>query len=350
VLNAAEHEPGSQKDAFLIEHHPDLVVEGLLIAAAVLAAGKAFIVVDGTQPSLGQALESELDSIRAHLGELPVPRIVVGPRDYLLGEETALLEVVEGRPPRPRFRPPFPTERGWFGYPTVVNNVETLANCAAVLRDVGAGRRVAVADTFLWTVWDGSGQSVVGESRFGVTVGDVLQAAGFHLARATTLGGFSGGVVGIEDFDLPVEPEHLATRGLSLGSASFRVVGYLECIGALAEEVIGFFAQASCGQCGPCHLGLHDAHLLLSGRSEMTKVPATINEFEDILRELEGRCVCRLPDGASITGRSLWRLFSAELCAHAAGECLCQDGSSHGEDRSHSDIVPRTWAMRSHCA
>ena len=327
IANGGEHEPGSRKDAVLLERHPELVVEGLLVASKVLGAGRTIVLLDGRLAPLADRLRDVIDGFGARDVGLPVPEVVIGPEEYLVGEETALIEVLERRAAKPRFRPPLPVVKGLLGYPTVVQNIETLANCAWVLRQAAARPAdTPVVDTFLWTVWGPGREPVVGESPFGATVGEVLGAAGVEEWKGVTLGGFSGGAVAADERELGLDPVRLAELRLSLGCASLRVIDRHECVGALAQEVLEFFAGASCGQCVPCKAGMTDAARVVAG-----KKGRQVRDLADMLgmfSELEGRGVCRLPDGGITTTRALLERFEDEITAHADRRCGCEREAS----------------------
>jgi NADH:ubiquinone oxidoreductase subunit F (NADH-binding) len=323
VANAGEHEPGSRKDVELLARRPRLVLEGLAVAGSVLGARKTFVAVNGGHPGLVDQLRAEIEGSSAYWTDVPAPEVVPVPNSYLAGEETALLEVLESRLPRPRFRPPLPTARGWMGYSTVVQNVETLANCAWTLQELEAGAPGTGPDTFLWTVWNSEGLQIVGESRLGDSLQSVLVAAtDMRTVKAVTMGGYSGGAVSTGELDMSLTPGELADRGLSLGCASFRVITENECVGAVVEDVIAFFADASCGQCYICKRGLTDAQEIFVGSG--AGGPA---EAVELLLEIRGRGVCKLPDGASTTVGALWNRFPGEIKAHAGGSCDCPRAS-----------------------
>jgi NADH-quinone oxidoreductase subunit F len=321
VGNGGEHEPGSVKDAYLLSEQPEMVLEGLRIAAVVLGAGKAALLLAGRLAGLAARLEDAADQLVKLVPDGPPVEIVVGPDDYLVGEETALLEVLEGKPAKPRFRPPLIGVRGYWGYPTIVQNIETLANIAWVMRACARDEPPPPIDTFLWTVWGTGREPVIGESRFGTSVGALLTAAGVRQWQAVTLGGYSGGVLRGAEASTPLLPAQLADDGLSLGSASFRVIGEDECLGAVAEEVLTFFAQESCGQCVPCGSGLRDSAAVLGGVASAQL--RTVDAVDEYMRELAGRGACRLPDGASATYRALWARFSPQIVAHHHKQCRC---------------------------
>lgn len=321
IANAGEHEPGSRKDLELILRRTDLVLEGLATAAAIIDAGKVIIAVDESRPAAAEVLQAAIESARDGWRGLPLPEVTLVPSLYIVGEETALLEVLEGKAPKPRFRPPLPTVRGWMGYPTLIQNIETLANCAWAVNQYLDGNSDPKIDTFLWTAWAGNDKGVVGESEFGDTLSSVIDEAGYKdTVKAVTLGGYSGGVVRGTALDFELDPDSLRARGLSLGCGSFRIIEDHECVGSVAEHIARFFSEGSCGQCHICHQGLSDAASALTNGEGA----GGAGEANSILSELSGRGVCKLPDGASMTVTGFTALFPSEIEAHVAGHCRCE--------------------------
>lgn len=325
VANAGEHEPGSAKDVTLLSRRTELVLEGVAVAAVVLEAGKTIIAVNGQHQNLISQLRQSISELDAFWVDIPVPEVVAIPDDYLAGEETALVEVLEQKPARPRFRPPLPSFRGWMGYPTVIQNVETLANCAWLLQQREAGAAAPEVDSLLWTVWNTDGLRVVGESPASTPLESLLgEITDVRRIKAITTGGYSGGALGRQELWLPLSPKEPARHGgLSPGCASFRLIDDDECVGAVVSEVLRFFAAASCGQCFICKQGLTDASKILEGGD----ADADVTEALAILSEITGRGVCKLPDGAAVTVQALCRLFPEEVANHSTGECGCDDVS-----------------------
>jgi NADH:ubiquinone oxidoreductase subunit F (NADH-binding) len=324
VANAGEHEPGSAKDVTLLSRRAELVLEGLAVAAVVLEAGKTMVAVNGEHRKLIDQLRQSISDYDAFWADIPVPEVVAIPDDYLAGEETALVEVLEQKAARPRFRPPLPSLRGWMGYPTVIQNVETLANCAWLLQQIEANAVAPKVDSFLWTVWNTDGLRVVGESLSGTPLELVLAGiTDVRRIKAVTIGGYSGGAVGRQELWLPLSPAELTRHGgLSLGCASLRLIDDDECVGAVVSEVVRFFAAASCGQCFICKQGLTDASKILEGAQG-----AGVAEALAVLSEIKGRGVCKLPDGAAATVKALCGRFPEEVANHSAGKCGCDDVS-----------------------
>ncbi|MDA8438845.1 MAG: SLBB domain-containing protein [Propionibacterium sp.] len=263
VCNADEGEPGTFKDRALLSVVPDLVVEGMTIAAWAIGATSGVVYLRGEYVYLRDELESCLARRRAAglLGNdiLGTPgfcfdiHIRLGSGAYVCGEETALLESLEGRRGEPRNRFPYPVVRGLYQAPTIVNNVETLAWVPAVLARgadwfLGIGTPGSSGPKLLSVSGDVARPGVY-EFPFGVTVRAVLEASGGEDARAVVVGGASGVCVPASDFSRGISYEDLCTGGAII------VLGPHRDLLDVAENFLEFFVDESCGQCTPCRLG-----------------------------------------------------------------------------------------------
>jgi NADH-quinone oxidoreductase subunit F len=271
VVNAAEGEPGTFKDRMLLREDPYLVLEGARIAA--LAVGAREIVV-----ALKAAFVNELDRVREAAAEMREAgwlddvsfRTVEGPGEYLFGEETALLEVIEGRPPFPRVVPPY--RRGLEGAgPTLVDNVETLANVPGILRH-GAdwNRELGTPQSpgsIVCTVTGDVTRHGVAEFAMGTPLREIVETIGGAVPEsATVLPGVSAPPLAAEQLDVPATYEDLVAAGSGLGSAGFIVIGPETSLRAVAAGVARFLSVESCGQCRPCkHDGVAIADALAEG-------------------------------------------------------------------------------------
>ena len=263
VCNADEGEPGTFKDRALLSEVPDLVFEGMTIAAWAIGAGDGVIYLRGEYVYLREALEGRLARRRA-AGLLGTDilgitgfdfdiRIRLGSGAYVCGEETALLESLEGRRGEPRNRFPYPVVRGLYQAPTIVNNVETLAWVPAILARGadwfgGIGTPGSAGPKLLSVSGDVTRPGVY-EFPFGVTVREVLEAAGGEDAHAVVVGGASGECVPAEDFSRAISYEDVSTGGAII------VLGPGRDLLDVAENFLQFFVDESCGQCTPCRLG-----------------------------------------------------------------------------------------------
>ncbi len=269
VCNADESEPGTFKDRTVMEGDPFSVIESMTIAGLAIGAQQGYLYVRGEYPAAITALSTAIDQAR-DAGLLGVQ--IMGAFDfdielrrgqgaYICGEETALFNSIEGYRGEPRQKPPFPTEAGLFGHPTVVNNVETLVNLLPIVRDGGAAfARVGTAEstgTRLFCVSGAVAAPGVYEVEFGTTLGSILEMAGgvpIDL-QAILLGGAAGSFVGRDLLDLPLTFEDSRAAGVALGSGVIVVYDSATDMRLVAQRIARFFRDESCGQCVPCRVG-----------------------------------------------------------------------------------------------
>lgn len=283
VLNADESEPGTFKDRVLMETDPYMVLEGLLIASFVISATKAYVYVRGeyadaanlmTEAVRELAEGGHLDGIRPDGGPVEV-EIRRGGGAYVCGEETALFRSLEGFRGEPQPKPPFPTVAGLFGKPTVINNVETLANVPDIVArgaswPGGLGTPESPG-TKLFSVSGHVARPDVYEVPFGTPLSQLLEDAGAgHDVKAVLMGGAAGTFVFPEDFHLELSYEGARAKGATLGSGSVMVFDTSTNLWQVAERVAAFFAHESCGQCLPCRVGTKRQHEMLARLAEGT--------------------------------------------------------------------------------
>ncbi len=270
VCNADESETGTFKDRVILEGDPFVVIESMTIAGYAIGAEKGYLYIRGEYPVAEALLAGALEQARARdlLGEdilgtgvsfdIEIRR---GAGAYICGEETALFNSIEGYRGEPRSKPPFPTDVGLFGKPTVINNVETLANVPLIL--LGGGLQFAASGT------DGSNGTKlfclsgavtnpgVYEVPFGTTMEELLDMAGGVSGelRAILMGGAAGRFLPLDRLDVPLTFEHLSEAGGTLGSGAIMVFNKSADMGAAVRRVAAFFRDESCGQCVPCRVG-----------------------------------------------------------------------------------------------
>lgn len=263
VCNADEGEPGTFKDRVLLASHAHQVVEGMTLAGYLVGARRGFVYLRGEYRYLRPALEATLARRReaGMLGEAILGRagfdfdieIVLGAGAYICGEESALIDSLEGKPGRPRNRPPYPDTQGYLDQPTVVNNPETLAKAAAVAaygRDWLTSRGTPESTgTKLISVSGDCERPGIYELPFGVTVREVLDACGARDTQAVQVSGPSGTCVSWREFDRRIAFEDLATAG------AFMVFDRSRDLFEVARNFAHFFAHESCGFCTPCRVG-----------------------------------------------------------------------------------------------
>ncbi len=272
VCNADESEPGTFKDRVLMEGDPFSVVEAMTVAGYAIGARTGYLYIRGEYPRALRHLENALSQARERgllgpdvLGsgfsfDIEIRR---GAGAYICGEETAIFGSIEGQRGEPRTKPPFPVEKGLFGKPTTVNNVETLVNVLPVLL-MGGPAYAAVGTKGstgpkLFCVSGGVRRPGLYELPFGATLGDLVEAAGGmpegRSIRAVLLGGAAGTFVRGDELDIPLTFEGARAAGTSLGSGVVLVLDDTADLGATLARVAAFFRDESCGQCVPCRVG-----------------------------------------------------------------------------------------------
>lgn len=251
VCNADESEPGTFKDRVLMENDPFAVVEAVALAAETVGSDHAFIYLRGEYPVALERLRQAIDQSAGWLGELRI-EIRRGAGAYICGEETAIFNSIEGFRGEPRSKPPFPTEVGLFGKPTLVNNVETLVSA---LNIVGGQSR----KTKLFCVSGCVTVPGVYECAPDITLRSLLALAGGvrggRNVQAVLLGGAAGGFLAADELDTPLTLDGLRSAGASLGSGVVMVLDDQVDLRAFVSRIAAFFRDESCGQCVPCRVG-----------------------------------------------------------------------------------------------
>ncbi|HEX4816502.1 MAG TPA: NAD(P)H-dependent oxidoreductase subunit E [Nonomuraea sp.] len=261
VCNADESEPGTFKDRVVMEGDPYALVEAMTIAAYATGCAKGYLYVRGEYPRATARLQHAIATCRARglLGDDILGRglsfdieLRRGAGAYICGEETAIFNSIEGQRGEPRSKPPFPVEKGLFGKPTVVNNVETLVNVLPILERGAAA--YAAAEPKLFCVSGAVERPGVYELTFGATLRELLALAGTTGAtRAVLLGGAAGAFV--TDLDIPLTFEGTRNAGATLGSGVVLVIDDTVDMKRLLLRIAEFFRDESCGQCVPCRVG-----------------------------------------------------------------------------------------------
>lgn len=325
VGNGGEHEPGSQKDKFLVEHHPHAVLEGLLLAGLATGATKGFLYLIEDMAGPRASAEAALREAQG-AGLLPFPvEIHAGPTTYVAGEETAALNAIEGQPAKPRKKPPFPGEAGLFGKPTTVNNVETLAHVAWIARHSGSSFAAIGTEgskgTLLFTLPDDVQRPGVYELPFGASFRQLLDGCGGGLRPGRTLRAIlpamSSGFLLAEHLDVPIAYETLRPLGSSPGCGGVRLVLDDTDVVAMTIGIAEFFMREQCGQCPPCRMETNQfVHFLKAAQAG--KGPG----FDDKIRKLaefsKKKGNCSLVEMAAAPVVSALQCFAADF-ARAAG-------------------------------
>jgi len=334
VCNADESEPGTFKDRAIITTNPHLLLEGIAIAAHATRAETAYIYIRGEFAEEAALLEESIAEARdagilgPALGGKGGPLEVFvhrGAGAYVCGEETALLESIEGYRGNPRIRPPFPAVKGLFGRPTIINNVETLA-CLPLIMANGAPWFASIGrpkntGPKLFSVSGHVNRPGVYELPLGVPISEVIAAAGGvrkgHRLKAFIPGGSSAPVLPASAADTPADFDSLQDAGSMLGSGGLIVMDDTTDMVAALANIVRFYEHESCGQCTPCRQGTRVASSLLrrfQANMAEAKHLALLRQVAENARE--GRTLC--PMGDAFAGPILGMLhhFEQEFTAH----------------------------------
>jgi formate dehydrogenase beta subunit len=293
IVNADEGEPGTIKDRYVMELRPQLLLEGLVAAMRFCETDRAYIY-----------LREEYGTARARLQEAIVTRgvpveLVVGAGAYICGEETAMLESMEGRRGMPRLKPPFPSQSGYLGRPTLINNVETLAHVGLILRGEWQPAR-------LWSVTGAVAKPGCYEAPLDVTLRGLIDGyAGGLTAEPSAIvpGGAASGILPPVALDVPLTREALAEWGCGVGSAGVQVFPSSYSPLRLLAETLRFFAEESCQKCTPCRIGNRALHHVCE-ELEHGRAPMPRHQVDEWLEAMAVTSICGLGQGAPIPVRS----------------------------------------------
>jgi formate dehydrogenase len=314
VVNADEGEPGTFKDRYVLERRPYLLLEGLLLAMRTVGAREAWIYLREEYAHARARLLRALEELReAGLLDGLAVGLVVGAGSYICGEESALLESMEGRRPMPRLRPPYPAQHGFLGLPTLVNNVETLAHVPAIARRggdwfarLGANGELGVR---LYSLSGAVARPGCYEAPCGITLRELIEEHGGGATEpigAIVPGGAASGILPPDAVDLPLAEPALRPWCASVGSAAVQVFPARYPVLRLLAETMRFFAEESCQKCTPCRIGnraLHRVAVELSeGGAAMTRA-----EVERWLEAMEQASICGLGQTAPLPFRAAMR-------------------------------------------
>ncbi len=334
VCNADESEPGTFKDRLVLEGDPHCIIEAMTIAAYAVGASEGYIYVRGEYRLAQQRLKLAIDQARdmGFLGSNIFGSgfnfdIIVhsGAGAYICGEETALLESLEGRRGEPRSRPPYPTTNGLWGKPTLVNNVETLANVPAIIRN-GAQwyRQFGTPNspgTKVYTILGHVNATGLIEVPMGITLREVIALYGKGMKNGASLklaqtGGSSGSIVPASLQDTPMDFDSYSQAGVSLGSGALLICDESTCVVDLAKVLLNFFRRETCGKCTPCRVGTQRSYEILDSISEGTATMQNIDELVSLAHGLKELSNCGLGQTATTAIDDILRHFRAEVEAH----------------------------------
>ncbi len=333
VVNADESEPGTCKDIPLMMATPHTLVEGVILTCYAIRANHAFIYVRGEVLQVVRRLQRAVQEayLAGHLGtdihgsgfDLDVT-VHAGAGAYICGEETALLDSLEGRRGQPRLRPPFPAVAGLYAAPTVINNVESIASVPCIVRN-GADwfASMGTEKSKGMTLYSLSGHVARPgqlEAPLGITLRQLLDLAGGvregHQLKFWTPGGSSTPILTDEHLDVPLDYEGVGAAGSMLGTKALQIFDDTTCVVRAVLRWTEFYKHESCGKCTPCREGtwwlVQTLSRLEQGRGEESDLAALLDQCDNIL----GRSFCALADGAVSPITSSIQYFRQEYVDH----------------------------------
>ncbi len=347
ACNADEGDPGAFMDRSILEGDPHAIIEAMSIAAYTVGAQKGFVYVRAEYPVAVHRLQIAIDQAREYglLGENIFGKgfnfdieIRLGAGAFVCGEETALLTSIEGNRGEPRPRPPFPAVKGLFGKPTLLNNVETYANIAQIIRHGASWYNSMGTETSKGTKVFALGGKITNvglvEIPMGTTLREIIEEIGGGIPngkkfKAAQTGGPSGGCIPAEHIDTPIDYESLAKLGSMMGSGGLIVMDEDNCMVDVSKFYLEFTVDESCGKCTPCRIGTRKLHQLLEKITKGKAAMADLDLIDDLANHMKSSSLCALGQSAPNPVLSTLHYFKDEYIAHIEGKCcpagVCKD-------------------------
>ncbi|SMP42005.1 NAD(P)-dependent iron-only hydrogenase diaphorase component flavoprotein [Desulfonatronum zhilinae] len=334
ICNADEGDPGAFMDRSVLEGDPHAVLEGLLIAGYAVGANQGYVYCRAEYPLALERLRTAIDQMRdkGFLGENILGSgfafdvtIKMGAGAFVCGEETSLMQSIEGRRGMPRSRPPFPANAGLFGKPTNINNVETLAAVSAILEKGGAWYAAIGTEkskgTKTFSLAGKITRTGLIEVPMGISLRTIIEDIGGGVLegkkfKAVQTGGPSGGCVSAEHYDLPVDYEHLAQVGSIMGSGGMIVIDEESCMVDVAKYFLGFTENESCGKCVPCRMGTQHLLRLLTAITEGRGAEDDLETVRKIGDTMKKASLCGLGQTAPNPALTTLNAFMDEYLVH----------------------------------
>ncbi len=334
VCNADESEPGTFKDRLILEGDPHAIVEAMIIAGYAVGADEGYLYVRGEYVLAQDRLKNAIEQAKAmgFLGKNIFGKnfnfdihIHSGAGAYICGEETALIESIEGKRGEPRARPPYPTTNGLHDKPTLVNNVETLANIPAIIRNGAEWYKSfgtpSSPGTKVFTIMGHVNATGLIEVPMGITLREVIAIYAKGMKSGSTFkfaqtGGSSGSIIPSSLQDTPMDFDSFSKTGVALGSGALLICNSETCVVDLAKVLLNFFVKESCGKCNPCRIGTIRAYQILENITEGT---ANLKDLDDLLMlsdNMYEMSNCGLGQTAGTPLRDILKYYRAEVEAH----------------------------------
>jgi len=334
TVNADESEPGTFKDRYILEWDPHRLLEGIIICAYAVGIHTAYLYVRGEYVRPAEILQKAIDEAYREgvLGKRVLGKnfqlnvhLHRGAGAYICGEETGLLESLEGKKGWPRLKPPFPAVVGLFGCPTVINNVETLSHLPKILlngadwfADIGCEHN---GGTRLFALSGSVNKPGVYELPLGTSLRELIEAHGGGILNDKKLkgiipGGASAAILTEEELDVSLDFDSLMKAGSMLGSGAVIVLDDEICMVRACQNIMRFFAHESCGQCTPCREGTAWVYQILTRILEGQGTQEDISNLAELADNMSGTSICALSDGAAMSFRSFIKKFTSEFEYH----------------------------------
>jgi NADH-quinone oxidoreductase subunit F len=352
ICNADEGDPGAFMDRSLLEGDPHGVLEGLIISGYAIGANLGYIYIRAEYPLAIRRLRIALAQARRHglLGDHILGsgfsfnvQIKEGAGAFVCGEETALMTSIEGKRGMPNPRPPYPAQRGLWGKPTNINNVETLANIPVIIKQGSQAYRSlgnsSSPGTKIFAITGKVANTGLAEVPLGITLRELL----FDLAgglkegefKAVQIGGPSGGCLPANQLDTPIDYDSLIAAGAMMGSGGMVVLNQSTCMVNLARFFTDFNRKESCGKCTPCREGTQRLWELLTKLSKGHGEEGDLDKILNLAQIMQQTSLCGLGQTAANPVLSTYRYFAHEYAAHLKGECpagVCFKGGREAID------------------
>ena len=333
ICNADESEPGTFKDRVVLEGDPHAIIESMLIAGHAVGADEGYVYIRGVYQLTIERMETAIRQAKefGFLGENIFDsdlsfnlHIHAGAGAYICGEETALIESIEGKRGEPRSRPPYPTTAGLWQKPTLINNVETLANIPAIIRNGAAWYRSlgtpSSPGTKVYTILGNVNVTGLIEVPMGITLREVIsiyakgmKSGSFKMAQT---GGSSGSIIPASLQDTPMDFDSYNRAGVSLGSGALLICNDDNCIVDLAKVLLNFFRVECCGKCTPCRIGTKRAYDILTDISNGKGSLENLDELLTLSKDMRDLSNCGLGQTAGTPLKDMLTHFRAEVEAH----------------------------------
>ena len=340
VVNGGEDEPGSKKDRVLLENLPHLVLEGAILGAYAIGATKIYLYINAQYDAATQSINDAIAEAKGagYLGknilssgfDLDI-EVTAAPHNYVAGEDTAVIEVIEGKKAWPRQKPPFPVTVGLFGKPTLVNNVETLANVAPiVLRGADWYRKFGTAEssgTMIFSLNDDVNRPGVYELPFGMPLRYLIEECGGGMKSGKKIKAImpaapSSAFLPADKIDTALDPNSMRDAGSALGCGVVRLIAKGTCIVEEVLKISEFFTAESCGQCPACRMETSTLTMMLKKVQAGQGGQPILEQFGKILAFNKGKGFCSLIGMPGPPIESALKLFPADFAAHlTTGKC-----------------------------